>query len=205
MFTRHQEGLDGRAALGLVQRRPDHDVGGTGTGGDEDLFAVDDVLVAVEFGGGRDGRRVRAEAGLGDGHGRPDLAEAVTVFLAGDARYGGVAQALVGHREQQTDIAPAHFEGIEQGGHVGAVDVLLSGVLFGAERLGAGEGEGAGRGDTREQRLQGLQFDGVGVLGQVVLTRDGPHQLGSALMPLLDDGLQLLGEFQIDCHGKTFV
>ena len=72
MFARHDERLDRRPAQRLVERRPHHDVGGPRTGGDEDLLAVDDVLVAVEFGGRGHRGRVGAEARFGDRHRGPD-------------------------------------------------------------------------------------------------------------------------------------
>ena len=51
---------------------------------------------------------------------------------------------------------------------------------------------------------QRVQLDGVGVLGEVVLARDRPQHLGGALVGLLDDRLQLLRQFQIDCHDESF-
>ena len=110
MFARHDERLDRRAAQRLVQRRPHHDVGGARTGGDEDLLAVDDVLVAVEGRRGGHRRRVGAETGLGDGHRGPHLAETFELFVGGHAGDRGVAEALVGHRQHQRHIAPADLE-----------------------------------------------------------------------------------------------
>ena len=73
-----------------------------------------------------------------------------------------------------------------------------------AERLGAGEGDRLGLRDALEQGGQRVEFDGVRVLPQVVLARDRPQHLGGALVRLLDDRLQLLRQFQIDCHDSTF-
>ncbi len=55
-----------------------------------------------------------------------------------------------------------------------------------------------------EQRCQGVQFDGVGVLGDVVLTRDRPQHLRGTLVRLLDHGFQLARHFEIDCHVSLF-
>src|SRR3546814_5097005 len=58
-------------------------------------------------------------------------------LLGGDTRDRGVAEALEGDREQQGDIAPADLEGVQQRGHVGAVDVcLLALVVAAAEEIG---------------------------------------------------------------------
>ena len=65
------ERLDRRPAELPVEGRPHHDGVGAVAGGDEDLLAVEDVLVAVEDRGRLDVRRVRAGAGLGDRHRRP--------------------------------------------------------------------------------------------------------------------------------------
>ena len=40
-------------------------------------------------------------------------------------------------------------------------------------------------------------------LGKVVLARDRPEHLGSAVVGHVDDGLQLLRHLQIDCHQST--
>ena len=56
----------------IRQTRP---IGPAGDGvGDEQLLAVDDVVVAVEHGRGPQGRQVGAGAGLGQGEGREPLA-----------------------------------------------------------------------------------------------------------------------------------
>ena len=94
VLARNDERLDRRAAHGLVQRRPHHDVGGARAGGDEDLLAVDHVLIAVERGGGRDRGRVGAEARLGDRHRGPHLAEPLELLVGRDAGDRRVAQPL---------------------------------------------------------------------------------------------------------------
>ena len=63
--------------LRAVERRPDDDQVGALAGGDVDLLAVQDVLVAVELGRRADRRRVRAGLGLGDRHRRPAAAVAL--------------------------------------------------------------------------------------------------------------------------------
>ena len=101
------ERLDRRAAERLVERRPDHDRVRALAGGDVDLLAVDDVLVAVLHRGGGDVGGVRPGAGLGDRHRRPGAAEALELLLVGDRRDRRVAQALARHREQQRRCRPS--------------------------------------------------------------------------------------------------
>ena len=48
--------------------------------------------------------------GLGDGHRGPHLAETRELLVGGHAGDGGVAQALVGDRQHQRDVAPADLE-----------------------------------------------------------------------------------------------
>jgi len=70
------EGLDRGAAPRAVERGPDHDRVGPGTGRDIDLLAVDDVVVSVEHRGRLHRCGVRAEGRLGDGHRCPGPVEA---------------------------------------------------------------------------------------------------------------------------------
>jgi hypothetical protein len=208
MVTRHDERFDRGAALGLVQRCPDHDMGGPRTRGDEDLLTVDHVLVAVVLGRRRHRGRVGTEARLGDGHRRPHLAQSFQLFIGGDARDGGIAQALIRHREHQCDIAPADLGHVENSGHVAAVDVcLLVGVRARGipKRFRSGEGDGLGFRDALEQAGQRIEFDRVRVFFEVILPRDGPQHLGGTLVTLFDNGLQLFRHFQIDCHERLSV
>ena len=117
------EGLDRGAAAGLVQGGPHDDGVGAAAGGDVDLLAVDDVVVAVEHRGGRHRRGVRAEAGLGDGHRGPELAEALELLLVGHRGDRGVAETLPRHGQHHGDVTPAGLHDRQDARHVGAVAV----------------------------------------------------------------------------------
>ena len=203
MIARHDERLDGRAAPGLVQRRPHHDVGGPRPGGDVDLLAVDDVLIAVEHRRRRDRRRIRTEGRFGDRHRSPDApAKVLQLLIGGHPGDSRITQALTGHRQQQCDITPGNLKSIEESGHVGAVDISLRSVPPAAECVGAGEGF-VGFRECFEQGGQGVEFDRVSVLVEVVLARDGPQHSGGTLVGEVDHGLQLARHLQIDCHQST--
>ena len=118
---RHDERLDRGAAQRLVERRPHHDGVGPLAGGDVDLLAVEDVVVAVERRGRRDVGGVGAGARLGDRHRGPEPGEPPRLLLVGHRRDGGVAEALARQREQQTGVAPAHLRDRQHGREVGPV------------------------------------------------------------------------------------
>ena len=186
------------AALRLVQRRPHHDVGGARTGGDEDLLAVDHVLVAVQRGGRRHRRRVRPEPRFGDGHRGPHLAQPFQLLVGGHGGDGGVAQALIGdgqhHRRRRPSWPPSSAPARPCWRRCGCP--LCSSLPRNASapaKLNVLRG-------SLEQTDQSVQFDRVGVFLQVVLAGDRPHHLRDALMRLGDHRLQLAGQLQIDCH-----
>ena len=129
LSLRDHERLDRRATQALVEGRPDDDAVGALPGGDVDLLAVEDVLVAVLARGGLDVRGVRTGAGLGDRHRRPGAGEALELLVVGDRGDRGVAEALARHREQQADVAPAHLHDGEHRREVGAV--LVASLRFG--------------------------------------------------------------------------
>jgi hypothetical protein len=126
--TRNDERLDGRSTLRLVDRRPHDDVRRTLTGGDEDLLAVENPLVAVENGGGGHCGGVGTETRFGDGHRGPHLAETFELFVGGHCGDRGVAEPLVGDREHESYVAPRCFERVEERRHVAAVGVAALGA-----------------------------------------------------------------------------
>ena len=196
VIERNDERLDRRTAGGLVHGRPHDDVVGARAGGDEDLRAVDDVLVAIELRGRGHGGRVRTERRLGDGHRGPHVAEALELLVIGDSGDGGVTEALVGDRQGEPDVAEAGFHDIEQRHHVAAVLVAL-GLLVAAAAL---------RARSRLTRVfhrghevgEGVELDWVLVLGEIVLARHWTEDLRSYLVRLILRRLQLLRKFEID-------
>ena len=95
------------------------------------------------------------------------------LLVGGHPGNGGIAEALMGHRQQQRDVAPADLHRVEHRGHVAAVVVLLLGLLAVAERFGAGECERVGLRDAFEQVGQRVELDRVGVLGRSYLREIG--------------------------------
>ncbi|CAB4727648.1 unannotated protein [freshwater metagenome] len=196
---RDHERLDRSATQLAVQRRPDDDVVGAVTGGDVDLLAVDDVLVAVERGRRLDVRRVGAGAGLGDGHAGPDALEALELLVVGHGGDGGVAQALARHREQQTDVTPAHLGDRHHRGEVGAVlDAGVAVLLVTADAGGAGTLARAGLGEPVDHRGEHVELLGVLVLGEVVLAGDRSQHVHRDLVGLLGERAELLGIVEVD-------
>ena len=185
---------------GAVERRPDDDQVGAVAGGDEDLLAVEHVLVAVELGGGADRGRVRAGLGLGDRHRRPLAAVALELLLGRDRGDRRVAEALARHREQQADVAPAELDDAEHGREVGAVAVALVAVAVGlaAHAGGAGAADVGALVHPVDQRGEHVELLRVGVLGLVVLARDRPEDLGRDLVGLAGQRLELLRYLEID-------
>ena len=179
-----------------VERGPDDDQVGAVAGGDEDLLAVEDVLVAVELGGGADRGRVRAGLRLGDRHRRPLAAVALELLVGRDRGDRRVAEALARHREQQADVAPAELDDAEHGREVGAVAVALV-----RRRLARGARRRRRRRRCRRPRSSPSISDGehvellrIGVLGLVVLARDRPEHLGRDLVaPGSTRGLNFFG------------
>jgi hypothetical protein len=119
----HQERLDRRAALGPIERRPHHHGVRALAGGHENLLAVEDVVVAVGPCGRGDGGGVRAAARLVDRHRGPHPGEALELLLVRDRGDRGVAETLPWHRQQQPDVAPAHFDRAEHEVEIRAVAV----------------------------------------------------------------------------------
>ena len=194
--ARDDEGLDGCAACGLVHGGPDDHVGAALTGGDEDLLAVQDVLVAVQLRGRGDGRGVGAELRLGDGHGGPDLAEALELLVGGDGGDGCVAQALVRDGQGEADVAPAGLHDVQGGGHVATV--LHAGVLLLVPAAAGSAGHGhATISGTLDEGCHGVELDRALVLLEVVLAGDGAENLCGRLVCLVGARLQTLGKFQI--------
>ncbi len=186
------ERLDRGAALGAVERGPDDDEVGALAGGDVDLLAVEDVLVAVEHGGGANRGGVRAGLGLGDRHRGPAAVEALQLLLVGDGGDRGVAEALARHREQQPDVAPAQLHDAEHRRHVRAVAVgAVAGLRVAAHAGGAGAGVAAGV-HAVDHRGEHVELLGVLVLGEVVLARDRTEDLGGDLVGLADERRELL-------------
>ena len=106
----------------------------------------------------------------------------------------------------------------EGSGFVGAINynagydlaaktVQEAGLVSGDEVLVWGLVSLPGRGDRTqgvidafEEAGDGVQFDGIGVLVEVVLAGYRAEDLRGTLMPHLDDGFECAGEFQIDGH-----
>ncbi|MNF68347.1 hypothetical protein D3C84_502010 [compost metagenome] len=193
----HHEGLDGCPAQATIQGGPDHHGIGTLAGGDEDLLAVEDVVLAILDGRGADGRRIRTAARLGDRHGRPGAFEARELLLVGHGGDGGIAQPLARHGQQQPDIAPAEFHHPQQRGQVAAITHALLGrrtALAGG--TGADGLRGAGVHPIQQGRQQ-VQLAWIGMFGLVVLARQGTEVLGSHLMGLITQGAEFLRNFQV--------
>ena len=130
------EGLDGGAAEALVERRPYDDGVGAFAGGDEDLLAVDDVVIAVETRGGVDVGRIGARFRLGDGHGDPAPLEARELLFVGHRGDGGIAEPLARNGEGEPHVTPAELGEAEHGRHAAAVAHLLLAVVdFGAAQV----------------------------------------------------------------------
>ena len=198
---RDDEGLDGRAAEVLVEGGPDDDVVGAVTGGDEDLLAVEDVVVAVLDRGGADLGGVGAELRLGDRHPGPDTVEALELLVVGDRGDRGVAEPLARHREQQPDVAPAHLGDRHDRSEVGAVlDRGVAVVLVPSDAGGARTLARPGLREAVDHGGEHVELLGVLVLRQVVLARDRPQHVHRDLVGLADQGLELLGVFEVD-HG----
>ena len=186
------------AAGAAVERGPDDDELGPVAGGDVDLLAVEHVLVAVEPRGRADRGRVRAGLGLGDRHRRPLAAEALQLLLVGHGGDRRLAEALAGHRQQQPDVAPAQLDQPEQAGHVAAVAVAARArrrwsapfVGAAADRTGAGAAERAALVHAVDQRGEHVELLRILVLGEVVLARVGPEDLGRHLVGLADEAVR---------------
>lgn len=206
MLARNDERLDRGASEAAVDRRPNDDVRRPRTGGDEDLLAIEHVLVAVEGGGGGDRGGVRAEARLGDGHGGPHLAESCELLVGRHRSDGGVTQALVGQGQHQADVAVGGLHRVDDRLHVAAVDDSALGALL--HRVTAT----AGRTRTRCSRgcqpvVEGgerVQLNRVCMLGEVVLAGNRPEHLEGGLPRLVDVHGELLREFETDSHDCAF-
>ena len=192
------ERLDRSSPDLTVQRRPHDDQVGPLARGDVDLLAVEDVVVAVLDRGRADGGRVRAGLGLGDGHGGPLALEALELLVVGHRGDGRVAQALAGHRQQQADVAPAQLDDAEHRGHVRAVAHGAVAVVGAADTRRPGAAEIGAVVHPVDERGQHVELLGVGVLLLVVLARHRSEDLGGDLMGLVDEAVELLGDFQID-------
>ena len=172
------ERLDRGAALVAVERRPHDDEVGALAGGDVDLLAVEDVLVAVEDGGGADRGRVRARLGLGDRHRGPLAAVALELLVVGDRGDRRVAEALAGHRQQQADVAPAQLHDRQRGREVARRSCVPSACAVGRRRWPprrAGRARAAGPAALVHALDQGgehVELLRVRVLLAVVLARD---------------------------------
>src|SRR5699024_11330914 len=77
---------------------------------------------------------------LGDGHGGPDLAEALELFVGCDGGDGCVAQALVRDGQSEADVAPAGLHDVQGGGPVAAVLHAGAFLLIPTAAGGAGHG-----------------------------------------------------------------
>ena len=203
------ERLDRGTSLLGIERRPHHDQVGAVTGGDEDLLAVEDILVAVESGGRADRGGVRSRVGLGDRHRGPLAAEALELLLVGDGGDRRLAQALARHRQQQPDVAPAQLGQAKQAGHVAAVAVGVGVGLLGARAVAVAIAAHAARARAAQRAAlvhavdrgrEHVELLGVGVLGAVVLARVGPEDLCRHHVGLADEGGELAGCLEIDGH-----
>jgi hypothetical protein len=201
------ERLDRRAALGAVQRGPDHDEVRALARRHVDLLAVEHVLVAVEDGRGADRGRVAAGLGLGDRHRRPAAGEALELLVVGDRRDRRVAQPLARERQQQADVAAAQLHDAQRRRQVRPVAV---GGRAG-RRVAAGGPPHAGRPraaepaavvDAVDDRREHVELLRPHVLLAVVLARDRPEHVVGDLPRLRDERPELPGDFEGD-HQTT--
>src|SRR5690606_12687322 len=104
--------------------------------------------------------------------------------------------------QQQRHVTPAQLDGAEHGQHVAAVAVTGGVLVVLATHTGRARAALARGVQPVQQCGEHVEFGGVGMLGTVVLTRDRPEHLGGGLPGLVDEGLGLLRDFEID-HAVT--
>ena len=185
----HDESGDAASALGLVGHGEHHEHVGHIAVGDEDLGAVEDVVVPVQLGLGL------ALGGIGAGVG---LGQAEGADLAAGGQHGQVLGLL--------GLGAVHDDGIAAQAVVGGHDVAGGGALLGQllDADGAGQGIGAGAavllGHAHAHHAQVEQLlDGLpGILaGLVGLGSDGLHFILGEFRHHLPDQLVLTAEIEI--------
>ncbi len=148
--------------------------------------------------------RIGARVRLGDRHRNPALSEASLLFIGADGAQRGVSESLARDGEREADVAPAEFHHPEDRGEVAAVAVpgrpVTGLVRGGVSPQLAGRSARTAVVHPVEDRGEHVEFLRVCVLGQVVLTGDGPKDARRDGMGLLDERAQPLGNLEID-HG----
>ena len=195
----HQEGLDGSAALGLVQGRPHNDGVGALTSGDEDLLTVDDVLITIELGSGGNCGGVRTEGRLGNCHGSPGLTESLQLLISSNSCDSCVTQTLVRQGQGQTHVTPAGLNNVEQRSHVATV-FYTGTLLFLVIATSAGStGEATATiCHAVHHGGKGVEFLRVLVLSEIVLTGNRSEDLSGGLMRLGRARLEELRQFEVN-------
>ena len=173
-------------------------------GGDEDLLAVEHVLVAVQLRGGADRGRVRAGLRLGDRHRRPTCRRSAraarrsaTEAIAELPRPWRGIESSRPTSPQQSSMMPSTVERLEPLRFSPSVRRL-------AAHAGGARGAFAALVHAVDQRGEHVQLFRVRVLGFVVLARDRPEDLGRDLVRLADQRLELLRCLEIDHHECAF-
>ena len=190
------ERLDRRAALRAIERRPDDDQLRALAGGDVDLLAVEDLLVAVEPAV----VRIAAESEPASGSviaiaaQRPSNRPSAPAGDGGDRR---VAEPLARHRQQQADVAPAELDHPEHAGacsrRCGCRRLARARCLRAARPCGAGAAAVRRPRSCRRSSRRACRAPWVRVLGEVVLARVRAEDLAGDLVGLGDERRELLG------------
>ena len=185
----HDEGGDAAGALGLVGHGEDHEHVGHVAIGDEDLGAVEDIVVAVQLGLGL------ALGGVGTGVG---FGQAESTHLVTLGQHGQIFLLLL--------LRAMGDDGIAAQAVVGGHDVAGGGALLGQllDADGAGQGISARAavllGDAHAHHAQVEQLLDVlpGILaGLVGLGSDGLHFILGEFRHHLPDQLVLTAEIEI--------
>ena len=185
----HDEGGDAAGALGLVGHGEDHEHVGHVAVGDEDLGAVEDIVVAVQLGLGL----ALGGVGTGVGFGQAEGADLVAL-----GQHGQVLGLL--------GLGAVGDDGIAAQAVVGGHDVAGGGALLGQLLDADGTGQGVSAraaillGDAHAHHAQVEQLLDVlpGILaGLVGLGSDGLHFILGEFRHHLPDQLVLTAEIEI--------
>ena len=187
-----------------IERGPHHDGVAALAGGDEDLLAVEHVVVAVLARRRADRGRVAARVGLGDRHRRPLAREALRAAPRWRPRRWPRCPDPGAECVSAKPTSPQHSSvEAEHGRHVGAVaDAgMCARTRVRCLSLPAPALIDASPSFMPSSTAASMSSSlGYVVLGQVVLARNRPKHLVRHQVCLIDQCLQLLRNLEI--HGK---